>query len=572
MKTPRAATPSPSRRLRAARLATALAFAALPAAGCNFHRVERAMTACQSDGDCGTGFACMGGSCLASGVPPSSWAVELLPPSDSSSAPTQLASVSFLGPTTELTAVPKVTVTGHLAAGSSLGGGSHVIATLASIIPGGADQQLEAEWLSQGSGSDPQFTLTVPGSAIGTTVTLDILPLPPRDQAQPPVTTQVILNGPDVDVAVSSDFVFVTGRLVSALGDPRTGFVARAFQGSTLVSNIATLDTSGGFRLAIPRDRVTAASAPAVTVDLEPSDDTSTDPHFTTRALMVQGNLDIGTLMLPATANPNYFRFVVNDPNQLPVSGATVRVHTVLSNDATGTASYDRSGRTDASGRVDLALVPGPGSNGMPRPYDISVIPPVTSQLGVACQPQLPVTSGGTVDMPSVVPQLQLPSKVTLAGTILSADGLPVAGAAIAATRTAVDSSEACAATATPGPSSGTSLKDGTFQLLVDPGTYRIDYDPPAGAPVPRLTETGVVVPVGGDSGHVVQMLPGALLRGVIVDMDGGLLPSTEVRFFEVVCSGYDACFGNDRVEPILRGDAHSDTGGNFSVVVPVQQ
>ena len=46
----------------------------------------------------------------------------------------------------------------------------------------------------------------------------------------------------------------------------------------------------------------------------------------------------------------------------------------------------------------------------------------------------------------------------------------------------------------------------------------------PAGSPVPRLTETGVLVV--GDLGHDVQMLPGGLVEGDAVGPDGTALPS----------------------------------------------
>jgi hypothetical protein len=50
------------------------------------------------------------------------------------------------------------------------------------------------------------------------------------------------------------------------------------------------------------------------------------------------------------------------------------------------------------------------------------------------------------------------------------------------------------------------------------------------------------------------------------------MLPSVDVRFFHLACSGADQCYGTMRVEPILRAETHSDANGAFQAVLPVQQ
>src|SRR6185369_12101765 len=139
------------------------------------------------------------------------------------------------------------------------------------------------------------------------------------------------------------------------------------------------------------------------------------------------------------------------------------------------------------------------------------VFPPASSPFGVRCQPNFQITVPGYGDHP-IAATLSLPARIELWGTILSADGNPVGGVSIAATRTAADPSEVCATTSTGLPAGGISDQDGNYRLLLDPGTYRIDYDPPPGAPVPRLTDPEVVVPAGVDGERssvqrIVQML-----------------------------------------------------------------
>jgi hypothetical protein len=547
-------------------------------AGCSLKQPAAAV-GCRTDAECGPGLACAGGTCIQSGSEAMIWAVEIVPTSDSTAAATELEAFSIGAEPAILRATAKVTVTGNLAPGSALTGDSHVVATLSPVIPGRQDLQFEADWAPPADGGKSQFTLVVPANVIGQTATLRILPLPPGDQAQPPVSPKVSLGAQgdplvtQFDVPISNNYYFIRGRLVSALQQPIGGFVARAFQGSQLISTVNTIPSTGLFRLTIPVE-ATNGSNHLVTVELVPSDASSPNPRFTTLAVPVQADVDLGDLVMPAFGAPNYFRFVVIDPNLQPVSDAMVTLQTAISNDTTGTAKYVRSGRTDADGRIDLALLPGTAAQA--RTYDISVIPPASSPFGIACLNNFPITVGTTgtgpgYGDPQVVKSIRLPARVALGGTILSATGMPVAGVSIAATRTEAADSEVCATAPAALPATGSSARDGSYQLLLDPGTYRIDYDPPAGGPVPRLTENRIVVPTEGSVERVVQMLPGALVRGVAQDQDGNALASAGVRFFEILCSGDDACFGANRVEPLLGAETHTDADGKFSAVLPIQ-
>ena len=177
----------------------------------------------------------------------------------------------------------------------------------------------------------------------------------------------------------------------------------------------------------------------------------------------------------------------------------------------------------------------------------------------------------GASGNPPVAAVVPLPNKVTLTGTILSADGVVVPGVAVAATRTAVDPTTNCASSIASSPASATSNPDGSFQLLVDPGTYRLDFDPPAGSAVPRLTESGVVVTTGTNAKHPIQMLAGEVVNGVVQDATGARLSSVDVKFFEVDCNGSAACYGPMRIAPILRAETHTAGDGTFRAVVPVQ-
>ena len=545
-------------------------------AGCKLNSVQS--PACVSDDQCGPGWACTGGACITRGLPQGTWAIDLAPRSDSTAAQTQLPSVTFTDEVTVLTADAKTVVTGYLALGSALAGSSHVVATVATAIPGRDDLQFETDW-STGDGQPPTmgFSLNLPAGAIGKIATFRITPLPPRDLAQPPVSTQKALASM-FNLTVNSNFVFVSGNLMSPQQIPQTGFQVRAFQDGQLVSNVDTTTTLGRFRLAIPNDPIYAVNGRPITVELTPGQSQSGSVRFVTPVILVKATgvleLDIGNLSMPTLADASMFRFKVVGPSQQPVAGALVRVRTLTSIDGTGSAEFTNGGTSDASGNVDLALIP--GAAGEARPYDISVIPPTSASYGLACVNAFRITKGGPISTPGssdppIAGWLALPMKATLSGRIISADGLPVSGVSISPTRTAADASMPCATTVVSPPGSTSTGRDGSYQLLLDPGTYQLDYDPPAGAPVPRLTETGVTVNTGLNPRHDVQMLTGALIKGAVHGSDGTPLPSVGVRFLEVACVGQNDCYGQNRVSPIIRGVTHTDSDGTFSVVVPIQ-
>jgi hypothetical protein len=549
-----------------------LALGLLAAVGCKINSVQS--PSCLTDNECPSGLACTAGACIARGVPQGTWAIELAPRTDSTAAVTQFSSVTFTDEVTVLTSDAKAIVTGYLAQGSALAGSSHVKATLPTTIPGRPDLLFETDWSSpDGVAPTPGFSLNVPARAIGQIATFRVSPLPPRDLAQPPVSTQTTL-ATTFNLTLSSDFYYLTGTLKSPSDVPLAGFVARAFQDGQLVSNVDTTPADGHFRLAIPNDPAYAVAGRPVTIDLTPSGSQTGSLHFTTPIVTVTGHADLGNLTMPAIADASMFRFKVVDPSQQPVAGALVRVRTLFSVDGSGSAEFTHGGTSDASGNVDLALIPGVA--GAARPYDISVIPPTSSSYGLACVNGFAITKGAPLSMPGsadppVAGWLALPLKATLSGTIYSAVGLPVSGVSISPTRTAADASMPCATTVVSPPSSTSTGRDGNFQLLLDPGTYQLDYDPPAGAPVPRLTEAGVIVNAGANVDHVVQMLTGALIKGAVHGADGSPLPSVAVRFLEVACVGRNDCYGTNRVSPLVRGVTHTESDGTFSVVVPIQ-
>jgi hypothetical protein len=110
---------------------------------------------------------------------------------------------------------------------------------------------------------------------------------------------------------------------------------------------------------------------------------------------------------------------------------------------------------------------------------------------------------------------------------------------------------------------------DGSFTLPLDPGRYQIDYDPPAGSSVPRMTEFDVEI--GKDDVEREVQLPQArVLEGDVIAADGTPLAGAFVRLYEPRCSAADNnCTGPSRLSPWLRGTAQTDAKGRFRAVVP---
>jgi Carboxypeptidase regulatory-like domain len=154
-----------------------------------------------------------------------------------------------------------------------------------------------------------------------------------------------------------------------------------------------------------------------------------------------------------------------------------------------------------------------------------------------------------------------------LTGTVTDAAGNPVSNVAITATA-GPEATGGC--TSTPAISSSTVAdSNGSFSLPLDPGTYQLDYDPPAGAPVPRFTEGVTLKSDVLQVTHDVTLPAAALVKGVVLGPDKLPLASAAVRIFRVLCSGQDDCFGPTRTAPELLAQTVSDGSGNFLAVVP---
>jgi hypothetical protein len=565
--------------MSAARVVAAVA-ALTAALGCS--RAKLQAPACSTDDHCGGGLACVGGECIPFAAAPQGWAVDISPLPEAPASFTELASMALAGSALNVTASAKasVAISFTLEAPSAALSRAHVVLTVPSAIPGRPDLTFETNLPESAvAGVVPPVTLPVPADVIGRQGTLQILPTAPDNLTHAPSRYEVTV-ATALLVALPAKVITIRGRLLSAVGDPREGFTARAFfhAGGALVSNAAVTDKDGVFSLMVPAGLAT--DAPLVSVDVTPPTDGPADPWLSVKAFPLTAGKDLGDLKLPPFSQANVFRFVAHGgaAEGPAVARAIVRAHAALAETTDGTftsaTEFQSDGLTDAAGRASLELLP--GSTAELRNYDLTVIPPAGSPYGLRCIAKFPLSVGGTAEAPANVPGIELPRRPVLAGTVTGSDGAPAVGVVILATRSAADAATSCPGDVGASPATTTTDDHGHYELPLDPGVYQIDYDPPARAPVPRLTETGIIVPgaeAAGDGGvgqvsHTVQLPAGVVIEGTTRDSTGGVLPLAGVRLYQVACTSTETCSGPGRVAPILRAQARSDATGHFRAVV----
>ncbi|HVY36423.1 MAG TPA: carboxypeptidase regulatory-like domain-containing protein [Polyangia bacterium] len=511
----------------------------------------------------GTGGS-SGGNCLTDACVPAlatstSWAVQVDPPSSSPYAPTQISSRDVSKDASFMTvAATSVTVTvAPPSGGGSVPATANVLLTMPPQIPGRPDAVYQSAAVA--SGGTTVATLVVPPGALGAPGSLSVIPLPPADQQAPvyPFSVQVSSM---IAVTLPEGDLLVSGQLLDSLqNSPPPTFVARTFQNGAQVSSAPLLQPDGTFVLRLPA----TAAANLLTLELRP---TSSDPWVTSAPFMVAAGTKLGTISLPAYVKADSFSVAVTN-GTTPLPGVSVRAQTSLgatagSGTVSGTAQYAVSGTTDTSGNVTLQLLPG-------STYAIAATPPPGSLYASECVPMVRTVSGGTSNGAPApnVKTIVAAFRPVLSGTIRTAANTPVPNVSVSAIGTP-DPYPPCAAPATMTASTTTDT-GGRFQLPLDPGTYQLDYDPPAGSAAPRLTEESVTVSQGGTVAHDVTLPQGALVAGTVIGSKGEALSSAVVRFFQVRCTGTSDCQGTKRVAPLLIGKALTDTLGRYRMVVP---
>jgi hypothetical protein len=540
--------------------------------GCGSKQVQ---PECASDNQCGALGACMMGRCLPRGSG-RTLAVEILPRTDSIAAHTELGSVALgYDPMVVLSADEKVTATGTVTyaeiAPSGPNGGGSLTAFIPSRIAGQDDLQFQADLAAF------QFAFSVGKTLLKTPATVTLIPNV-QTLSQPPVPFATILDSQmTLPFPRGGDMTVVRAILHDSLDVPVSGYIARAFVGTKVVGNVVTTDDTGLFQVTIAPGSIPPEEGGLVTVELAPADNSADNgPRFVTEKFAAAvgptnaNSTKLRIFHMPAFATPAPLRFAVLAGEKVleSIPAVTMRFRTQISAGTDGLAIYEREARTDGMGQVEVRLIPGTATD--PRSYEITLLPPPDSGYAGRCVPQHLVTLVGNDGQPQYSTTFTLDPQFPLHGNILGNDGLPAA--TVNVTATPVSKGGGCMNAASTALISATTTRSGSYRMLVDPGTYRLDIEPPTGAPLPRLTEDGdQAVSVTADTVHDVVLPAGEVVDGRVTtgDADGMPLASAGIKIFEVLCQG-GACVGPSRIPPALRSQTRTDEKGLFRAVLPL--
>jgi len=370
----------------------------------------------------------------------------------------------------------------------------------------------------------------------------------------------------------------LTGTLVKTLGPPAkylTGMSLQVFEsaGGSPLSQPAVVQSNGSFDLYIHPD---AAALSSITIVATPIDNTALVPSKNFVLSPVPSSQD----MLPPFELGDF-----GDPLPMvsgkilsaqatPVAEATV----TLEGSVGGGGSFrSRSVTTDMNGVFQVDMLPSaPGTA-----YTLTVIPPPLSSSGIL---QTQVRAGLDKNgMPTLMSptgpdkraEFTCPDRVPFGGTVYYPDGMPARGVKIEAVAVG-------ALDMRPVPSSiATTFTDdfGTYQLLLDPARYRLDYLP-GEFQLPRKSRfLRVEQPTEPDAGvrrDAYYLSIGRTVSGVVTvrpnmeDLpDGGVIPGVGtpapnalVRFYRVTqIEGTDTS--------LLVGEGYTDERGSYSVSLP---
>jgi hypothetical protein len=533
----------------------------------------RPASSCARDADCSP-KVCVAGSCVSPRTLSPQWMLELTPPvdvgPDKTMAPLTELTTPIPGsladiPTFTLDMQAAVTVTLTYAATASVPATAHILLSIPSAIPGRPDLTLEVPASTDTAGTKVS---AVPSLKLGQPATLTVAPLSSSDSGKVPPRPFPVTLGASLKIDVKAD-LSIRGKLLNPFGDLLSDtFVARAFQQGRAVSNRPTVDAmDGSFLLLVPAN---VAATPFV-VDLEPQTSVEPNAWFRSNPMQLTDNVILPTFaMAPYLKTGNQFRVAVQgeDAGMPVVPGALVRALTVIPPaDATqtilGSTNFLRDVVTVDDGAANTTLVPGTANGN--QIYEFAVIPPAGSPYATTCLPQQPVGAGTTPPAPPAnLPTIVLPRRPVFSGTLFNKTGAPVANATVTATPTA-DPIPSCTTTMTrASPGSTLTDADGRFKLQLDPGTYQLDYDPPAGSAVPRLSERSPF-PISGDVNRTITLPAAAVVKGQVFRPDGTKLVGATVRIFEPRCASSVDCVP----PPWLIAEAQSDKDGFFRAIVP---
>jgi hypothetical protein len=526
--------------------------------------------ACDNDSMC-NGGVCMMGKCLPRGGE-RTVAIDILPKLNSLSTRTSLPRVTLSTEPLDLTADERAVIKGTVTDAPD----ARVVLTVTSPIPGQSDLRLETLL------TNSQFELGIGRMLLSSTGTLWLTPTAPAVD-QPPTRFQTMLNSTlGLAFPTTSEMTPVRGTLLDSLDVPQKGYTVRAFAEQRVVSNTDTTGPGGDFQLLIAPGSLPDSPLDSVTLEFAPPEGVDA-PRFVTKRIDPRGNsmYQPTVFHLPAFGTPAPLRFRVQaNPSstsadagtQTPIalSDVSIRFRTqLLDNKDEGTGIFEREVQT-VSGEVEVDLIPGTAA--ADRKYEVAIVPPPGSGYAALCVAEHSVTvvgnGGGQVPYSTT---FTLEPQVYLTGTVVGSDGKPAGNVNVKATY--IQGNTRCTSVTRSLTASSVTNADGSYMLSLDPGMYRLDVEPPEGAPWPRQTEDGErAIAIGSGSGltkHDIKLPPGEVVIGHVRGADTIGLDGATIKIFEVVCVD-DTCSA-PRVSVVPQAQTTTGPGGEFRAVLPAR-
>ncbi len=253
-----------------------------------------------------------------------------------------------------------------------------------------------------------------------------------------------------------------------------------------------------------------------------------------------------------------------------PVAGARVQAQAYLLDPALDRlqqqALYAVVGDTDSQGRVTLSLVPAQDKEMLT--YTVLVTSPASSPFASSVLPLSVSAKPG--DAPLV-----LPLRTQVSGRILSASGMPVAGAQVLAR--GLDSAQRVSTQLGDVAPRAVSDSDGRFAMRLDQDAYDLDIIPVVGTE-PRFSVNNLRVLTDDVELGYIRLPRPTLARLLVLDPTGYPAPSTSLRVFELAppfsqvgsiaaCDVILPCPGMAR----LRAELTTDSHGRAQFLLPDQ-
>ncbi len=417
---------------------------------------------------------------------------------------------------------------------------------------------------------NPDFTMMLPG---GLTHAVRTAPLSPYDEAFHPISTNLSMDTDDAIVFMFGETDttdYLSGAVVDALGTGVPAVEVRAVNevSGQAVSTRGTTDERGEFILSVP------SGLRSYTLTFSPSADNQWVPetaHELVQCCDHENNTydtpqDMGEFMLPAFPDPQTYQFVVEGiwtsgmPD--PVSEVTVSFETTVGQPGGVTGKFVATATSDEGGVITVDLVPGDSVD--LRMYTLTIVTSPTSEFAsdvrtgfavgpnggagenIVLDPRVPFTGHVSADAPSleaitVMARRNDHSVGDLAGVLLS---------------TVTD-------------------EDGRFNLLLDPGMYTLELQPPTSIPLPRWAlDVPEFVQLDADEtvwNAGIISIPAAAVLQVQVESatDESLLKNVAVSVYLIDPACAEQLGDTCEYSAVLLGEAVTDVNGQARLIVP---